>query len=61
MAYVTIRRPLRPRADWLEEDGQPVIARDVIVEDAAPVNTGLLDQHGTPIYRTPDKIRMGFV
>ena len=61
MAYVTIRRPQRPRADWLEDAPEPVLSFDVIVSDDEPVNTGLLDAHGTPIYRTPDKIKMGFV
>lgn len=61
MAYVTIRRQSRQRADWRDADEQPVLSRKVVVVDDEPINTGLLDLHGTPIYRTADKIKMGFV
>jgi hypothetical protein len=60
VAYVTIRRLPRPRADWWEQDEQPVLSREVMVADDTPAPTGLVDQNGTPIYRTPDRIRMGF-
>ena len=60
MAYVTIRRPIRPRSDDWEPE-PPLIARDVIVVDDEPIKTGLLDQNGTPIYRTSDRIKLGFV
>ena len=32
-----------------------------IHEDHVPVKTGLLDQHGVPIYRLPASIHAGFV
>lgn len=30
-------------------------------QEAAPVNTRLLDQTGTPLYRMPDRMPIGFV
>jgi hypothetical protein len=57
--YVAISRP-RPRAEYYDEG--PVIAgQTVIVEDEAPVETGLLDASGTKLYRVADKIRPGFI
>lgn len=32
----------------------------VIDDDQAPVRTGLLDMHGVPLYRMPDKAKCGF-
>lgn len=57
MKYVAI-----PRADWDEPpDVEAVSTRTVLVDDDAPIKTGLLDHHGTPLYRIREKIRFGFV
>lgn len=57
MRYIT-----RPKADW---DDPPVVAdvstRIVIIDDDAPVNTGILDASGTPLYRVRDRVPFGFV
>lgn len=58
--YIAIARP--PRADWIEEDRSPLlVGREVVVADDEPVKTGLLDHNGTPLYRTGDKVKIGFV
>ncbi len=57
MRYVTI-----PKADWDEPPHlSEVSSREVIVEDDAPVKTGLLDQTGAPLYRVKDRLPFGFV
>lgn len=32
----------------------------VIDDDSVPMRTGLLNQHGVPLYRMPDKAKCGF-
>jgi hypothetical protein len=55
--YVTVRKPQRPRGwyDWgadLGSTGQPLGQPNVY--DRGPVDTGILDQNGNPIYRAPE-------
>ena len=45
------------------EDEYYIEPRETItvhVEDAAPVDTGLVDEHGVRIMRTPNRSPMGF-
>jgi len=57
-----IALPKAPKAAW---DDDPLVAdvttRTVILEDDGPVKTGLLDANGTPLYRMPNRIPIGFV
>lgn len=58
--YVSLA--LRPRSiaaddDWWSETRETV---NVIIDDDVPQDTGLVDQHGTKIYRTPVRERCGF-
>lgn len=56
-AYVT-----KPRSWWSDEPAlADVSTRTVIMDDDEPERTGLLDQHGTPIYRVRERIPFGFV
>lgn len=57
--YVSI--PKRQTAsDWW--DDEPVMTGQTVLveEESGPVNTGLYDHAGTPLYRLPDKIKPGF-
>ena len=54
--YFTARRA-KPTAVWADED-QPLIM-NVTVCDHQPIDTGLLDQRGDPIMRTPIPIGFG--
>lgn len=56
------------RAYWDDEAGDdprflPLELKGltVMAEDDAPEKTGLLDQHGNPIYRVREHIKAGFV
>lgn len=60
MAYVAIKPKTRPRASW-DEDVPILVGHTVIMDEDQPIQTGLLDQNGTPLYRTPDKIKLGFL
>lgn len=33
---------------------------DVAISDDTPINTGLLDARGNPLYRLPDKVPLGY-
>lgn len=33
----------------------------VLADEGAPVKTGILDENGTPLYRMPERVRIGFV
>lgn len=58
--YVAMGQPARPRAEW--DDQEPIYAGTQVYEqDSEPVNTGLLDARGVPLYRVPTKIPFGFV
>lgn len=56
MKYVPIRRP---RASDYFDEGPILEGRTVYIEDE-PVDTGLVDQHGTPLYRVAERIAPGF-
>jgi hypothetical protein len=57
-----VRYETRPRGYWASsgEWGTSVTADEVIEADKAPRETGLLDQHGDPIYRLSESVPMGF-
>ena len=57
--YVAILPPRTVRAsdDWWPE---PRESFDVLVTDDRPIDTGLVDQHGTPIMRLSDRSPLGF-
>ena len=54
----------RPRAAWFwdgeEQDGITVDSITVFEGDRNPVEIGLLDADGDPIYRLPDTVPFGF-
>lgn len=58
--YVALVR--RPRVVRAEDDWYPEVREtvDVIIEDASPRDTGLVDQHGVTIWRTTARERVGF-
>lgn len=60
MRYVT-----RPRSVFvmIDEFGDQSMTADEVfcAEDDSPQPTGLLDQHGNPIFRTTDRIKLGFL
>ena len=53
----------RPRSDWWDDDWtadrQPTTV--TVHEEDDPVNTGILDKDGNPIYRMPEKGKLGYV
>ena len=53
----------RPRADWFENEKPVTVQTSMTIyeRDEQPEDTGLLDQHGTPLYRMPDKRRVGYL
>lgn len=56
--YLALTRP--PAAEWVWSEGitpQPIVVHEA---DARPQETGLLDQHGTKIYRVPRRHPIGF-
>ncbi len=61
--YAALNRPRHPRSDafddgvWWDDSCGSI---DVYEADRRPVDTGLLDHHGTPIYRLPEPRRIGF-
>lgn len=57
----TVYRPIarRARADYIDYDACPV-AETVYEQDDDPVETGILDQHGTMLYRTVERDPIGF-
>lgn len=50
-----------PAHDEVTGDESGDTAREVIIDDGEPVATGLLDQHGNPLYRVVERIKIGFV
>lgn len=54
--YVSL---VRPKSHWLDED--PVIVRDVIVEEGGPVATGLYNADGEQLFRVPERVKIGFI
>ena len=62
--YVAIvtkpRSSPRMSEDW--EQQPPVVQATTVYEpEDGPIDTGLVDQHGTRLYRVKDKIKMGFL
>ena len=53
-----IRYTTRPRAAWDDEVSET--ARQLIEQEDAPEKTGLLDQHGRPLYRVRESVPFGF-
>jgi len=58
--YLTLLR--RPRTVTVQDDvwTEPPVTMQVISDEGQPVDTGLVDQFGTTIYRVPTRERMGF-
>ena len=61
-------RYITRRAWWDDEDGSnpgfsaiELRGMQIAVEDDQPEKTGLLDQHGDPLYRVRERIKTGFV
>lgn len=53
--------PVARRTSQCWDDDAPVIAGTTVYEpDDAPVDTGLLDQHGVPLYRVVRRNPIGF-
>ena len=44
--------------DYYDDDGKT--ARDIIVEDESPQDTGLIDQFGNKLCRVKDRLPVGF-
>jgi hypothetical protein len=60
--YVALRRAPGPRA-WINDYNETLPAQPtvtVIEGDPAPAETGLLDAHGTPLYRVAEREPIGF-
>lgn len=59
--YVAIRALKRPKSyyeDVVERQSMTTIS--VIEEDSSPIETGLLDSSGVPLYRVDEKGPWGF-
>lgn len=56
--YVT--RPKMTVDEWGDADAALSLARTVIEQVREPVDTGLLNKHGLPLYRLPDERPSGF-
>ena len=58
--YVALARsPRRVRSDYEDDFGGPHRTLTVF-EDNDAVETGLYDANGVPLYRVPDRVKMGF-
>lgn len=44
-----------------DEHDPAMTADTVIVEDATPIDTGVLDPYGQKVYRCKDTVRFGFI
>jgi len=50
------------RSDWWDEHrGTDALARTIHESENIPVKTGILDAHGTPIYRCIEREPIGFI
>lgn len=58
--YVALARPRRVRLDYGDDFGGPQRSMMVFEDDAGPVETGLYDANGVPLYRVPERVKMGF-
>lgn len=61
MKYVAMTRRPRASGNWVDQP--PIAAATTVYEadDDSPQETGLLDVTGTPLYRMPDKKRIGYI
>jgi len=59
MRYVSIARPPKASDDW--QDQPPVVQATTVYESDEPQATGVLDSNGTPIYRLPERSKMGYL
>jgi hypothetical protein len=59
--YVTLRRPVRPRAEW--SDDVPLLPVIHVTEpaDRTPQPTGLYDANGVELYRVDEREPVGFL
>lgn len=55
--YVALAR--RPRGYW-EEIDPPEQSLTVFEAEDGPVETGLYDANGVPLYRVPERVKMGY-
>jgi hypothetical protein len=60
MQYVPFSRPPAAWESWEDEIAEPRVTISVIDDSDAPQPTGLVDQHGTPLYRIASRARCGF-
>lgn len=57
-----MRYVARPKAWWDDDTKvEDVSTRIVIIQDDAPIRTGLLNADGVPLYRVRERIPFGFV
>lgn len=62
--YRAQRRRCSPKGDSVVvADGEDVLVRELTVYelDGEPVDTGLLDPSGAPLYRWPEPKQFGFI
>lgn len=59
MKYVSIAKRPKASDDW--QDQPPVVQATTVYEADEPENTGILDSNGTPIYRLPERAKMGYL
>jgi hypothetical protein len=59
--YITL--PHKPRLAHYEDgpDGEDYLSRTVFEPDDSPMDTGLLDSHGNPLYAVYSRQPIGFV
>lgn len=50
----------KPLAWWDMETHEQPPSMTVHCDDETPVRTGILDASGTPLYRWPDRVPIGF-
>lgn len=59
--YITLSARHRSRVRTSDDYwGEPPVTMEVLVEDADPIDTGLVNEHGVPIYRVKRPAKMGF-
>lgn len=58
--YVAMARAPKGEREWWDDPAPAPTTQTVYCEDDEPVNTGLYDANGTPIYRVKDRLPIGF-
>ena len=59
--YVALARvPRRVRSDYEDDFGGPHRTLTVFEVENDPVETGLYDANGVPLYRVPERVKMGY-